>query len=81
MFHGIEILTVVSLIMQANVLRRFQPRNVGRPVVAAIKIHVMAMRPRDFVVNFVPQIPLISQAMRRIKIPVDRLINRFIAAE
>src|ERR1700722_5828242 len=81
MFQGIEIRAVSFVVMQTNWLGCFQSRNVGRPVVAAIKIHVMAMCTGDVIVNFVPQIPLISQSVSGIQMPVDRLIYRFIAAD
>src|SRR6185437_10057207 len=54
MFPCVEILTVILLIVQANVLRGFQSRNIGRLIVAAIEIHMMSMSARGLIVDFVP---------------------------
>ncbi len=63
-----------------NVLRRFQSRDVGRAVVTAIKIQVMAMRAGNIVIKFVPEIPLVRQTMSGTGISVYRLIHFLVAA-
>src|ERR1700678_1163882 len=81
MFLRIEIFTVIFRVMQANVLRCLQSRDIGRPVIAAIEIQMMAMWPGYLIVDFVPEIPFIGQAMRGAEVPVDRLIHFLVAAK
>src|SRR5208283_4065755 len=68
---GIEFFSVAFPVVETNVLRRRHPLNVGRPVVATIEVQMMAMRARAVSVYFVPDVPLVRQSMRRIKMPVD----------
>ena len=81
MFRGIKTVTVTLSVVQANMLRRLHPLDIGWAVVATIEIQVMTMRPRTFAVNRVPEIPLIRQSMCRIQMPIDRLVHHLVAAK
>ena len=81
MFRGIKTVTVTFPIVQTNMLRRRHPLDIGRAVVTAIEIQVMTMRSRTFAVDLMPEIPLIRQSMRRIQMPIDRLVHHLVAAK
>ena len=70
MFIRVKVVTIVFLVMQPNVIGSIHPFDIPRIIVAAIKVSVMAMRTGNILIDSVPNVPLISQTVGRIKMAI-----------
>ena len=80
MLTGVEIFTAILIVMQANILRRIEPHDIRRIIVATIEVDVMSVSTGTLSINLVSKIPFVGQSVRRMQKTVDRLISHFVAA-
>ncbi len=77
---GIEISAVTFVVVQANVVCGVHSRDVGGPIVCPVKVDVVTVRTWHVCVDLLPKVPLIREAMSRVQVTRQWLVDHLVAA-